>query len=706
MLVKISILKNSLITLVLISQFAHIIPVYGKGYSQQTDNCGEWTIEDENSDARISASFKNNDSNDDCSAELTLTNETELLGLFGGYTFEIIPFLFDADVEWIPEADSQGKLFLLPSILKLEMYATPTNIQNNAEVLFVGAITVESFSIDASLWLLETGLAFAPIGCLIPEEQLFLLALRLHDILIPTNKLLFEGEIIQAYIELKSVLPEFYDEAKEELPGVGADIGIDCVTDLFDKIIPLQLLDIGFAYFSWIGNISWDLIIENKAPPEIRFIYSPEESSEPSGQVAYLIGSDEKYQIEILDLDSKNLGIAAEGTINSFSWTPDGNGITFSESSIDGNGPSEPTSKIFMIDLTKNTKQILVEPESFYWGGEHYYHYSNPRWSSNEEYLFYKTDDYRAQGDSILRMNKLSKDIDKLIENIGFTQFDISPIDHNIAIIQYFNGLDGMELTINDLNGRLIRTIIDAKELHYLCCPSFSPDGRNIAFSAFRGRFGGDPLKGPTHIWIYNLDDSSYTQITSDDEYWDSEPSWSPDGQWIAFTRNQVGTIGSSDIWISSIEDDITIQITNVVEITDNTSARESHWRRSDLQIPQFTPGSSTPAPQLSATEFLNDYFGLINQSNYEKSWSQLSESFKSKFNPPSRGGYTGYKNWWDTVAEIQILSSEIISDDGSNVVIDALIRFSYKDGRVVDDHHTFLIIRNGDHDWFIDDQY
>ena len=74
--------------------------------------------------------------------------------------------------------------------------------------------------------------------------------------------------------------------------------------------------------------------------------------------------------------------------------------------------------------------------------------------------------------------------------------------------------------------------------------PSFSPDGRLIAFTSDRG--GGD------NIWVMNSDGSGARAITRENFELLNNPTWSPDGQYIAarkhFTTQR--SLGTGEIWL------------------------------------------------------------------------------------------------------------------------------------------------------------
>jgi Tol biopolymer transport system component len=70
-----------------------------------------------------------------------------------------------------------------------------------------------------------------------------------------------------------------------------------------------------------------------------------------------------------------------------------------------------------------------------------------------------------------------------------------------------------------------------------------APDGRSVVFESHRG--------SSYHIFRIDINEGSVNQLTSDANFDDHFPKWSPDGRTIAFTRKGVKEPdGKSNIWL------------------------------------------------------------------------------------------------------------------------------------------------------------
>jgi Tol biopolymer transport system component len=88
-------------------------------------------------------------------------------------------------------------------------------------------------------------------------------------------------------------------------------------------------------------------------------------------------------------------------------------------------------------------------------------------------------------------------------------------------------------LAFLDSEGRRIQDEIKFPALGEILNPTWSPDGKKIAFSALTG--------GYTDLYIYDLETKELKNMTQD-PYGDIHPVWSPDGRWIAFVTERFTT--------------------------------------------------------------------------------------------------------------------------------------------------------------------
>ncbi len=83
--------------------------------------------------------------------------------------------------------------------------------------------------------------------------------------------------------------------------------------------------------------------------------------------------------------------------------------------------------------------------------------------------------------------------------------------------------------------------------------PKFSPDGQWIAFISDR--------EGSENIWIMHPDGAGVKQVSKDPNSGFTSPSWAPDGKYIFVSKAQFG-IGSSEIWMYHLDGGSGVQIT------------------------------------------------------------------------------------------------------------------------------------------------
>jgi Tol biopolymer transport system component len=82
--------------------------------------------------------------------------------------------------------------------------------------------------------------------------------------------------------------------------------------------------------------------------------------------------------------------------------------------------------------------------------------------------------------------------------------------------------------------------------------PRFSPDGKKIVFVSDRS--GGD------NVWTLSVDLKDTTQITMGNNNLYASPDWSPDGNYMVFSRSP-GLGGAAKLFVSHIEGKAPMQL-------------------------------------------------------------------------------------------------------------------------------------------------
>ncbi|HWW62025.1 MAG TPA: hypothetical protein VN181_11710, partial [Thermoanaerobaculia bacterium] len=83
-------------------------------------------------------------------------------------------------------------------------------------------------------------------------------------------------------------------------------------------------------------------------------------------------------------------------------------------------------------------------------------------------------------------------------------------------------------LIVNPLTAAIIRSVsMNKDQVEQQLSPTYSPDGRKIAFSAFHGN--------QADIYLYDLENGAIDNLTKD-AFFDGAPVFSPDGKWLVYS--------------------------------------------------------------------------------------------------------------------------------------------------------------------------
>ena len=222
-----------------------------------------------------------------------------------------------------------------------------------------------------------------------------------------------------------------------------------------------------------------------------------------TGRIAFTSSRDGNAEIYVMDADGRNqenLTNHPSGDGNP-DWSPDGTRIAFVS------GRDSDRSQIYIMDADGKNPIRLTNGRR----GK-----SDPDWSPDGRKIAFTVNDFV---DYIAVMDADGNNREKLEDEARDPSW--SPDGGTMAFLSSRDG--GNEIYLVGAGGQGLKRVTDDLEAKFN--PSFSPDGRRIAYDA------GDEF---LHIFVVGADGRNRVQLTHNQES-PSAPAWSPDGRIIAY---------------------------------------------------------------------------------------------------------------------------------------------------------------------------
>lgn len=251
-------------------------------------------------------------------------------------------------------------------------------------------------------------------------------------------------------------------------------------------------------------------------------------SDDANGMIAFYSHRDGNIEIYTMNPDGSDQRRLTSNESDEYSpvWSPDGSQIAFISDRDDPNSGDCVHScfyQLYIINVDDGSERKLIETE---------FSALHPDWHPNGTSISVDTE-ADLQGDIYL-VNADGSDLHLLIED-GFWA-DWSPDGTQIVFASRRDG--NVELYLADADGSNQRRLTQNGRLDFF--PDWSPDGHRIAFAVLEDRA----------IYIMDADGSNERRLTYQGNA--ENPTWSPDGSWIAY---QSSNDGDFEIYAINVEE-------------------------------------------------------------------------------------------------------------------------------------------------------
>ncbi len=176
---------------------------------------------------------------------------------------------------------------------------------------------------------------------------------------------------------------------------------------------------------------------------------------------------------------------------------------------------------------------------------------------------------------------------------------------------------------------------LDVFQLEWASDPRISPDGRQIVFV----REGYDVMKDGTRsdLWIMNADGSGMRALASGEKSYGS-PRWAPDGSKLIYVSNQGG---SSQVWLRWMDTGQEAELTHIAEGSPRgvTWSPDGQWIAFSMRVPEEAPTLAHMPPRPKGADW-GPAWRMIDRLHYRQDEvGYLPHGYTHVFVLPAQGG-------------------------------------------------------------------
>ena len=309
---------------------------------------------------------------------------------------------------------------------------------------------------------------------------------------------------------------------------------------------------------------------------------TPDENMPLPGRIAFASDRDGDFEIYMINADGTSLVRLTEskGVDYPSSWSPDGRKLAFVS-----NRSGSYNIYVMSVDGSEPTVQLTLDSEGT----------GSPNWSPDGRKLTFVTERRDSYNTYIISVggSESTVQITQDSESTGSPSW--SPDGRRIA---FSSARDGNgEIYVVDPDGKNLVRLTNSDAHEYT--PSWSPDSQQIVFARYPSLFNQD-----SEICVMDADGNNARQLTDNDAS-DFFPVWSPDGATIVFTSRSAepswvtdskGVI-SMGIYRRRYDADVYVMNadgSDITQLTHDNISGGSSWSPDGDYI-AFSYGSKTP---------------------------------------------------------------------------------------------------------------